>query len=152
MNRIETELNQLIVVEIPYQCQISFSHSNPQDSQSNSELKLKIIGSVLLIEKMEHYLQNYGKNLMLWPTIKPISCNEDILINELLQKIKSEEFIYNHDEICHCRMVKTDVVRNAIKSGCRSISDLSRSTMAGTGCGACKKELKLVLDTLLDLK
>lgn len=154
MNKIESELKPHLVVEIPYRCQISYVRSNLQNLHLNVEnsCELKIIGSVLLLEKIEKCIQVYGQNLKLWPIINPINSNEDILINELLQKIKSEEFIYNHDEICHCRMVKTDVVRNAIKSGCCSIADISRTTMAGTGCGACKKELKLVLDALLEPK
>ena len=45
-------------------------------------------------------------------------------------------------------MVKTETVKNAVKAGCCSVADVSRTTLAGTGCGSCRKDIEDVLTAL----
>lgn len=66
----------------------------------------------------------------------------DVLLNEFILKCQNNYKIpYNHEEICHCRMVPTEKILNAIKQSTFNLSELGRVTMAGTGCGSCKKDI-----------
>ena len=47
--------------------------------------------------------------------------------------------------ICLCKGVRDKDVRRAIRQGAHSITDLKKSTGAGTLCGACHQELKSLL-------
>lgn len=47
----------------------------------------------------------------------------------------------NSTQICNCMMVKKGTLLNAIESGCGSVEELSRKTLAGTVCGSCKPVL-----------
>jgi NAD(P)H-nitrite reductase large subunit len=53
---------------------------------------------------------------------------------------------YKHDEICHCRLVPTEKVTQAIEQGAHSTAAVARVTMAGTGCGTCRTDTEMLLD------
>lgn len=120
-----------------------------------NESELKCSGGFLLIEKINTYKAEFGADPKLWP-LKTASENSDlidnydVLINEFILKTQGQFAItYKHDEICHCRTVPTETVMQSIKQGCRSLKDISRATKAGTGCGTCVPNLRILLAEIL---
>ncbi len=45
---------------------------------------------------------------------------------------------YQQEELCHCRVVATHKVIEAIHYGATSVEEIARKTSAGTGCGTCQ--------------
>ncbi len=124
-------------VSIPYQASIQFENNH-----------LEVIGSRALILKVRAMKEKYNLKIEIWPLQLPAELPEDLLINEFIRKVRGETFIYNHEELCHCRMVKTETVKNAVKAGCHKVSDVSRTTLAGTGCGSCRSDIEDVIKAL----
>ncbi len=112
--------------------------------------QLKAIGSEFLLFRLQELVKSYGYDFQTWPILKPIKNDDEILINEFVEKAQNKVFIYPHDELCHCRMIQTSVVRNAIKQGCRSVGEISRTTLAGTGCGACRVDSEKIIKLLTE--
>ena len=48
--------------------------------------------------------------------------------------------------VCACMNVGVNDIIGAIRSGCGSVDAVSRATSAGTNCGSCKAEIKVILD------
>ena len=118
-----------------------------QSELSFSDGRIQIIGSMLLIQKMNQLKQLYGKNPQTWPALADLKTGDDLLINEFILKLKNQfELSYPHEELCHCRMVPGEKVYQAIKQGCTSVDEVARATMAGTGCGSCRPDTQKLLD------
>lgn len=126
-----------IEVSIPFQSQIVCD-----------EGRFEVVGSKELMQRMADLKRQHGLEPKSWPLLSSPSSSEEILINEFIRKAKGETFVYNHDELCHCRMVPTEKVKNAVKQGCHSIAEVSRTTLAGTGCGSCRKDIESVIEAL----
>ena len=126
-----------IEVSIPFQSQIVCD-----------EGRFEVVGSLELLKKMAELKAHHGSNPQTWPLLTAPKSPEEILINEFIHKSKGEVFVYNHDELCHCRMVPTEKVKNAVKLGCHSVAEVSRTTLAGTGCGSCRKDIENVIAAL----
>jgi nitrite reductase (NADH) large subunit len=47
--------------------------------------------------------------------------------------------------ICNCNKVTESRLRAAIEGGATSVEELGACTLAGTGCGSCKSDLKQLL-------
>jgi nitrite reductase (NADH) large subunit len=47
--------------------------------------------------------------------------------------------------VCECHQVSELAIQDAIRSGCRTIQQLSNQTGAGTGCGSCRGQLAALL-------
>lgn len=110
---------------------------------------VKAKGSSYLLGRLNELRAKHGDDPKSWETV-PVARKEDILINELIEKLKgSYKLCYPHEELCHCRMIPTESVVQAIKQGCETTSDVSRSTKAGTGCGTCSVNTQMILNQLL---
>ncbi|WP_340160353.1 molybdopterin-dependent oxidoreductase [uncultured Hoeflea sp.] len=48
--------------------------------------------------------------------------------------------------VCACMNVGVNDIIGAIRSGCGSVDAVARATSAGTNCGSCKAEIKVILD------
>lgn len=55
------------------------------------------------------------------------------------------DFPYKDIEICHCRMVPTEIVDQAIVAGANDPETVSRLTMASTSCGTCRPDVERIL-------
>ncbi len=53
-------------------------------------------------------------------------------------------------QVCNCNGVSKGQVVSAVKRGCRSLKAVCDATRAGTGCGACKGEVQMVLEMAAD--
>ncbi len=128
----------MIKAEIPFKAQIVFDQNQVQVS-----------GSVQLIHKIEKQKTIYGQNPQKWQTVQVVD-GDDVLLNEFILKCQNNYKIpYEHEELCHCRMVQTEKVLNVIKQGVFLTSEISRLTMAGTGCGSCKKDIEEIIKYLV---
>ncbi len=47
--------------------------------------------------------------------------------------------------ICHCNGVTEAEVMRILKKGAQNIGDISRLTLASTGCGRCKVEVEAIV-------
>lgn len=120
----------MVFAEIPYKARIELK-----------EKQITVRGSKLLLDKVDALKAQFGNDPHKWPQ-QHVTCGEDILINEFIMKANFEfKFCYNHEELCHCRNVSTEKVFTSIKNECFKIEDVSRTTLAGTGCGSCKKDI-----------
>ncbi len=126
-----------VQVSIPYQSSLQYEDGH-----------LEVVGPKSLLNQISELSQKHGANPGVWPLFVKAQEANEILINEFIHKTKGDVFVYNHDELCHCRMVKTETVKNAVKAGCRSVAEVSRTTLAGTGCGSCRKDIEDVITTL----
>lgn len=125
----------MVFAEIPYKARI--------------ELKDNVItvrGSKLLLDKVAQLKSQFGHDPHKWPQQR-VGSGEDILINEFIMKANFEfKFCYNHEELCHCRNVPTEKVFDSIKNGCFRTEDVSRTTLAGTGCGSCRQDISNLIE------
>ena len=124
-------------VSIPFQASLHFEND-----------QLEVVGPKSLLLKVNELKKHFGTNPKDWPRTAAVEGQDDILINELIDQVNGRPFVYNHDELCHCRMIPTEAVKNAIKAGCRSVLNVSRTTMAGTGCGSCRPDIENAIKAL----
>ncbi len=69
-----------------------------------------------------------------------------ILLRELLLKARGEwNFPYTEDETCHCRVVPTEVVDQAICLGAHTPAKVSAMTSASTACGSCRPDVEAMI-------
>lgn len=123
-----------MTVRVPYKAQLSL------DQQT-----IKVEGPSLLQNRIFEMIDREGRDPMNWQT-RVVFDGWDVLINQWIKLVKGQKTsCYPHDELCHCRMIPLDVVENAIKQGVFKQSEISRVTLAGTGCGSCKKDIEEVL-------
>ncbi len=47
--------------------------------------------------------------------------------------------------VCQCHQVSEPAIKDAIRSSCRTLQELSNQTGAGTGCGSCRGQLAALL-------
>ncbi len=119
----------------PYQAEISLKDG-----------AIHVVGPLTLIQRLNELKLKYGTHPKTWPEIATLKSHEDMLINEFILKAKNAfKLAYDHEELCHCRMVPADKVYSAIKQGCCSIEDVGRATLAGTGCGSCRDDIEKLL-------
>ena len=106
-------------------------------------------GSYVLIEKVNQYKSEFGTDPARWPT-QAVNDSNDILINEFILKLTDQYAIsYSQTEMCHCRTVPTETIIQSIKQDCRTVKEISRATKAGTGCGTCVPQIKILLSEIL---
>ncbi len=106
---------------------------------------LKINGCHFLRDKIFQMTNQYGEKIENWPE-QISNRHEDLLINELILKAKGTwVFPYVDLELCHCRVIQTKIVDEAIISGAQTVEKVSRITSAGTACGTCKPNIEKIL-------
>lgn len=120
----------------PYQAEITLKDG-----------KVHVVGPLSLIRQMNKMHEELGSDPALWPALETLETADDLLVNEFILKIKSQfKFAYEHIELCHCRMVPTEKVYEAIKQGCQNVEAIGRTTLAGTGCGSCREDIQKLLN------
>jgi bacterioferritin-associated ferredoxin len=121
-------------------------------SPFQSEITLKsnavhVIGSMKFIEQVNALKLKFGLDPKMWPPLDKFSSSDDLILNEFILKCRGEfKLNYAEIELCHCRMVPAERVYNAIKQGARTVDDICRTTLAGTGCGSCRPDSQILLD------
>lgn len=120
------------------------------DDQGGSQIK--VIGCTELLSLVRKFQIQHGANALNWPL--PIGgSHSELLLKEVILKAKGEwVYPYEHQELCHCRSVPTDVVDQAIVAGAHQCEVVSRQTSASTACGTCRPEVQKIIDFRLGLK
>lgn len=70
----------------------------------------------------------------------------DIIFRELILKLQGKwDYPYKEEELCHCRLVPCSVVDQSIVFGANSSEKVAQLTLAGTGCGTCRKNIDKII-------
>ncbi len=100
--------------------------------------KDKLVGAILIGDKSE-FLE-----------FKDLIANGIELSEKRLQLLrsnqKSEPVLGKL--VCSCNNVGQGNLENAIKSGCTDFAQLCQKTGAGTGCGSCRPEVRMILENV----
>jgi len=70
----------------------------------------------------------------------------ELMLREVVEKAKgvwTPPFV--ESELCHCRMVPTEIVHSAIIGGAHSPTQVSALTNASTQCGTCRPDVQGLL-------
>ena len=108
----------------------------------------KCSGPVDLLEKVEALRKQYGDDPKNWPAPEMNASPQSsvVVLFKFIQKVKRVwNLPYPHEELCHCRLVPTEKVTCAIEQGAKTVSEIARVTMAGTGCGTCRSDSEELL-------
>jgi NAD(P)H-nitrite reductase large subunit len=111
--------------------------------------RIKATGKLNLLNLLNKKIQQEGVDPRKWLEIVNIHNEDEAMLNQFILKVKATEILSEHDEICHCRMVEREKIENAIYQGCKTSDEISRVTLAGTGCGSCRGDLEKILRRLL---
>jgi len=118
----------------------------------NGQTEIVVQGPKKLFDLVNHLKQEHGVDPQKWP-LQIEKNSESFIVNEFIQKVNNEYSVcYKHDELCHCRSVATNKVLSCIKDGDLTLADISRHTMAGTGCGSCHKDIEALISQVLNQK
>ncbi|MFN3697467.1 MAG: (2Fe-2S)-binding protein [Pseudobdellovibrio sp.] len=136
----------MVKAEIPYKSFIELT-DDPQGLP-----RLNFQGNKAFVDLVLDLKKRFGHDPKKWPLLDEKK-SECFILNEFILKLKGEyRPAYNHEEICHCRTITTEKVLNVIKDGCQSVGDVSRTTMAGTGCGSCHKDIEKLIQQICNQK
>lgn len=70
------------------------------------------------------------------------------LLRDLLNRIQNIGLPYTDFELCHCRVIPTQKVIQAIWYGAKTTDDIARTSSAGTACGTCRNDSQKLLEYL----
>lgn len=105
----------------------------------------RAIGCTAWLALLAELRARHGSDPTAWPLPKGTT-HEVILARELILKARGEwKFPYLDEELCHCRMVPTEIVDQAIVAGAHTPETVSRLTMASTSCGTCRADVLKIL-------
>jgi len=128
--------------EIPYKSFIELV------TDQKGQRSLHFQGNKAFVDLVLDLKKKFGSDPMNWPLLEDKK-SECFVLNEFILKIKGQyKPAYQHEELCHCRTISTEKVLNVIKDGCATINEVSRTTMAGTGCGSCHKDIENLIDQI----
>ena len=70
----------------------------------------------------------------------------ELMLREVILKANENwKHPYTDSELCHCRMVATELVDTAIIAGAHTSARVSRQTNASTQCGTCRPDVEAIL-------
>lgn len=110
--------------------------------------KWKVIGSLELVEKARA-LQPGLRGPVSGLSLPQGTSFSELLLKELILKIKGEWPDEPEPELCHCRNVPQKIVERAILLGAHTVEKVRQRTSANTGCGTCLPEVERLLKLYL---
>lgn len=135
-NQIKESIDVDFVIHIPGHDRLRLQKQNGHFVFS----ELKICSG--LYQAILSYKTKYGNQIELWPEPQETS-HEFLLIKEIIQRVKGA-FLppSEHQILCHCRKISSQVVDQAILMGAHTSAEVSRITSAGTACGTCQSDIE----------
>jgi len=132
--------------QIEYRDSLQIDVEVSQDEALGLLKAVKARGCRAHLEKVQAFRKHVGQSLSLVEI--PLSNHHtDLLLREVLAKAKGDFLLpYKEVELCHCRVVPTQVVDQSILSGCHTPEMVSRATSASTACGSCRRDVMSLLD------
>ncbi|MGE0631774.1 MAG: (2Fe-2S)-binding protein [Pseudobdellovibrionaceae bacterium] len=113
----------------------------------SAPLKLRAMGCTEFLQQVREV-----RKLLSGKTVESLSVPEgnshgEILIREVFLKAKGQwEYPYQHEELCHCRVIPAVKVDAAIVAGAHTTEAVSRLTSASTACGTCRHDVQKIID------
>lgn len=115
-------------------------------------LNVKMVGCTDFLDLMQTMRKNFGVDLKKWPVPEGID-HSSILVREMILKLQGAwNYPYDEKELCHCRMIDTDIVDQAIVAGAHTPEKVTRQTSASTACGTCRPNVQKIIDYRLNKK
>lgn len=128
-----------VVVELPGQDRIE------GEKEAGGNWRIRALGCVAFLEQIRA-LAKTNSNPEQWP-VPQAHDHASLLLREFILRVRGEwDFPYKDAETCHCRMVPTAVVDQAIINGAHSTRRVSRETSASTACGTCRPDVQKMID------
>lgn len=106
---------------------------------------LKATGSLSFLNLIQNKIKQQGNKPESWSLLAEVNNGDEAMLNQFISKVQATEASAEHDEVCHCRMVDREKIEQSIFQGCKSREEISRTTLAGTGCGSCRTDLEKML-------
>ncbi|MEO0335870.1 MAG: (2Fe-2S)-binding protein [Pseudomonadota bacterium] len=120
-------------------------------SEQESGYQLKGLGSLAFLRCLQEAKQKANS----WSTSKDLTAalsefgsnsTFDVMMREVLLKATGGwQPAFTEDELCHCRVVPTEIVDAAIVAGAHTPEEVSRQTNASTQCGTCRPDVEKIL-------
>ena len=116
------------------------------DSGQIQEAQLKGIGNSQLLKLLKDYRPKLTGNLNDVPLPEGKETSS-MMLRELILKAQGKwDFPFKEEETCHCRVVSTEKVDQAILVGAHTPQQVSEQTSASTACGTCRPDVEAMLD------
>lgn len=112
---------------------------------SEGQRELHFVGCEEFSQLILQLKVKYGPDPVKW--VPPAGAGHaSLLIREFIAKACGLwNVVYDHDELCHCRLVRTEVVEQAILAGAHTSEKVSLWTSASTACGTCRMDVEAIL-------
>ncbi|MBY0553544.1 (2Fe-2S)-binding protein [bacterium] len=107
--------------------------------------RVKATGPLSLLNLIQNKIQQQGSQPEKWSLLSNVTNGDEAMLNNFISKMQTSETSQEHDEICHCRMVGREKIEQSIFQGSFSREEISRTTLAGTGCGSCRNDIDKIL-------
>jgi bacterioferritin-associated ferredoxin len=108
--------------------------------------QFSVIGCSQMLACLRKNRSAHGPKVQQWP-LPQGQTHAEVLLRELLLKARGQwQLPYSEAELCHCRLVPTEVVDQAIVGGAHTPEKVSRQTSASTACGTCRPEVEKIIN------
>lgn len=115
------------------------------DKSADGKWAIQAIGCQNFLKAIRQLSQS-EKNPENW-TLPTGQDHSSMLLREFILKTRGQwNFPYKDAETCHCRMVPTAVVDQAILNGAHTTQRVSRETSASTACGTCRPDVQSMIN------
>lgn len=115
-------------------------------------LKVTMAGCTDFLDLMQTMRKHFGVDLKKWP-VPEGDDHSSILVREMVLKLQGHwVYPYAEQELCHCRMIDTQIVDQAIIAGAHTAEKVTRQTSASSACGTCRPEVQKIIDYRLNKK
>lgn len=113
---------------------------------------VSIVGCAKFMDMMLKMKKHFGADISKWPLPEGAD-HGSLLLRETILKLRGEwKFPYQEDELCHCRMIPTEDVDQAIIAGAHTPEAVTRLTSASSACGTCRPQVQRLIDYRLGSK
>ncbi len=114
--------------------------------EDHGKTRHRVIGCHRLMDLVAQLRTRDGDDPKKWQ-LPEGSSHEVLLVREFILKLNGTwKFPYEDEEICHCRMVPTRVVDQAILAGAHTTEAVTRATSASSACGTCRPDVQSLLN------
>ncbi|MES3038611.1 MAG: (2Fe-2S)-binding protein [Bdellovibrionota bacterium] len=120
------------------------------EAKADGKFRISVIGCSHLMEKVKTLRSKNGTDPRKWE-VPNGDHHSDLLLREFILRCQGKwQFPYAHDEVCHCRMISTKIVDQAIIRGAHTPEAVSLQTSASTACGTCRPEVYKIINYRLN--
>ena len=113
---------------------------------SGGQPKLTGIGDLSFLKLLKEYRQHLTAGIEKLPIPKGNSTGELMLREAILRAQGKWDFPFKEEETCHCRVISTEKVNQAILVGAHTSREVSEMTSASTACGTCRPDVEAMID------